>query len=323
MYLIWSVIVAFILDLVLGDPAFIPHPVVLMGRIIKAWENTMRRRTGEIPEKEFRSGLMLAVCLPAGSFAISFAAILIALRIAPVAGFLLNTFWCFQCLAVKDMKKESINIIKKLESGSLEDSRCALSRIVGRDTGSLSREGIIKGAVESIAESFCDGITAPLFFMIIGGAPLALCYKAVNTMDSMVGYKNDVYINFGKAAAKLDDVFNFIPSRIAAVMIVFGAFLTGNDFEGAFRIWKRDRMKHESPNSAQTESAMAGALGIRLGGPASYFGEVKDKPYLGDSVKTPEVSDIKRALSVMYAASLGTVILMCSVRALAKVIVFH
>ena len=183
-------------------------------------------------------------------------------------------------------------------------ARIAVSRIVGRDTQALTAEGVTKAAVETVAENASDGVIAPLLYMLLGGAPLALTYKAINTMDSMVGYKNERYLRFGRAAAKLDDIANYLPSRIAALLWVAAAALTGNDARSAWRIWRRDRRNHASPNSAQTESACAGALNVQLAGPAYYFGQYYPKPTIGDAVRPIEPEDIRRADRMMYAESL-------------------
>ena len=179
-----------------------------------------------------------------------------------------------------------------------------MGRIVGRDTGRLSAEGVVRAAVETVAENFSDGVVAPMLYIFLGGAPLALCYKAINTMDSMVGYKNNRYLHFGRAAAKLDDAVNFISSRLSALLLILAAALTGESADRAWRIWRRDRHNHASPNSAQTESAMAGALGLRLGGPAFYFGELHEKPTIGDPLREIEPADIRRAVRMLYAGSL-------------------
>ena len=201
------------------------------------------------------------------------------------------------------LAQESTNVYRQLEKDDLPAARKAVSRIVGRDTEKLTREGVTKAAVETVAENASDGVIAPLFYMMLGGAPLALTYKAVNTMDSMVGYKNEKYLNFGRAAAKLDDAANYLPSRIAALLWIAAAALTGNDAKGAWRIWRRDRRNHASPNSAQTESACAGALGVQLAGPATYFGEYYDKPTIGDAARAIEPKDILRANRMMRVAS--------------------
>ena len=197
-----------------------------------------------------------------------------------------------------------MNVYRELTKPDLPAARIAVSRIVGRDTQALTAEGVTKAAVETVAENASDGVIAPLLYMLLGGAPLALTYKAINTMDSMVGYKNTQYLYFGRAAAKLDDIANYLPSRIAALLWVAAAALTGNDARSAWRIWRRDRRNHASPNSAQTESACAGALNVQLAGPAYYFGEYYPKPTIGDAVRPIEPEDIRRANRMMYAESL-------------------
>ena len=213
-------------------------------------------------------------------------------------------FWCGQALAAKGLVQESTNVYRELTKPDLPAARIAVSRIVGRDTQALTAEGVTKAAVETVAENASDGVIAPLLYMLLGGAPLALTYKAINTMDSMVGYKNERYLRFGRAAAKLDDIANYLPSRIAALLWVAAAALTGNDARSAWRIWRRDRRNHASPNSAQTESACAGALNVQLAGPAYYFGQYYPKPTIGDAVRPIEPEDIRRADRMMYAESL-------------------
>ena len=315
MIIVCAAVLSFLLDLLLGDPAGIPHPVVLMGKIISLAEKRMRKRPDLTPQKERRAGMILALCLPAGTFLVTAAAIAGLWALHPVFGFTLNVFWGWQALALRGLHKESRNVRKKLESDTLENARGAVGRIVGRDTERLDRSGIVRAAVETVAENFSDGVTAPLFYLVLGGAPLALCYKAVNTMDSMIGYRNERYLHFGRAAAKLDDAVNFIPARMSALLLITAAFFCGQNAKDAARIWKRDRRKHASPNSAQTESVMAGALGIRLAGPAWYFGEYHEKPCLGDGTREPEPRDIDRAGRMLYAGSVLGLILLCAVRA--------
>ena len=199
--------------------------------------------------------------------------------------------------------------------GTLEQARAAVARIVGRDTAALSAGGVTKAAVETVAENFADGVAAPMFYMLLGGAPLALCYKAVNTMDSMVGYKNERYLYFGRAAAKLDDAANYLPARMAALLLAGAAALTGQNARGALRIWRRDRRSHASPNSAQTEAVMAGALGVQLAGPASYFGKLYEKPTIGDALRPVEPGDILRANRMLYAAGTLCMALLACARA--------
>ena len=304
----------FLLDLMLGDPEWFPHPVVMMGRVIVRLEKVLRGSFSDTPEGRRRAGMILAAVLPAGTFFIALLIIKIAGFIHPSLGYTAAGIWCWQALAMCCLKKESENVRRKLVSGTLAEARKAVGRIVGRDTGELSDAGVTRAAVETVAENFSDGEIAPLFYMLIGGAPLALAYKAVNTMDSMVGYKNEDYIDFGRAAAKLDDAANFLPSRLAAILLIAAAPLVGLDGKNAFRIWRCDRRKHASPNSAQTEAAMAGALHVQLAGPASYFGERVEKPYIGDPDRPIEPEDIRRANRLMYAAGFLGILVMGAVR---------
>lgn len=294
----------FILDGIFGDPAWLVHPVVIMGKAITALEKFLRKRLPNTPEGERLGGRILAMALPVGTLLITGGVCWLFYRISPILGFAIELLWCAQALAAKGLAQESTNVYRELVKGDLPASRRAVSRIVGRDTAELTREGVTKAAVETVAENASDGVIAPLLYMMLGGAPLALVYKAINTMDSMVGYKNEKYLNFGRAAAKLDDAANYLPSRIAALLWIASAALTGNDAKSAWRIWRRDRRKHASPNSAQTESACAGALDVQLAGPATYFGKYCDKPTIGDAVRAIEPGDILRANKMMYTASL-------------------
>lgn len=294
----------FILDGIFGDPAWLVHPVVIMGKAITALEKFLRKRLPNTPEGERLGGRILAMALPVGTLLITGGVCWLFYRISPILGFAIELLWCAQALAAKGLAQESTNVYRELVKGDLPASRRAVSRIVGRDTAELTSEGVTKAAVETVAENASDGVIAPLFYMMLGGAPLALVYKAINTMDSMVGYKNEKYLNFGRAAAKLDDAANYLPSRIAALLWIASAALTGNDAKSAWRIWRRDRRKHASPNSAQTESACAGALNVQLAGPATYFGKYCDKPTIGDAVRAIKPGDILRANKMMYTASL-------------------
>lgn len=294
----------FILDGIFADPAWLVHPVVIMGKAITALEKFLRKRLPNTPEGERLGGRTLAMALPVGTLLITGGVCWLFYRISPILGFAIELLWCAQALAAKGLAQESTNVYRELVKGDLPASRRAVSRIVGRDTAELTSEGVTKAAVETVAENASDGVIAPLFYMMLCGAPLALVYKAINTMDSMVGYKNEKYLNFGRAAAKLDDVANYLPSRIAALLWIASAALTGNDAKSAWRIWRRDRRKHASPNSAQTESACAGALNVQLAGPATYFDKYYDKPTIGDAVRAIEPKDILRANTMMYTASL-------------------
>lgn len=314
--MIWTaVLCGFLLDCLFGDPEKVPHPVVWMGKAIARLEKWLRRRFPQTPGGEGAGGIVLAVTLPVGTLFLSGGLCLLSLRIHPLFGLALQILWCWQALAMRCLTKESRNVYRRLKTEGLEAGRKAVARIVGRDTSGLSEEGVVKAAVETVAENFCDGVLAPLFYMLLGGAPLALAYKAINTMDSMVGYKNDRYLYFGRAAAKMDDIANYLPARIAALLWILASPLSGGDMKNAWRIWRRDKRNHASPNSAQTESACAGSLGIQLAGPASYFGKPVEKPYIGDAVRPIEPEDILRANRIMAAAGVLGLVIGLAIRA--------
>ena len=298
-----AVLGGFVLDTLFGDPPWLPHPVVLMGKAISALEKRLRARLPQTPQGELLGGAVVAFTLPVGTFLLTSLVCLGAARLSPWLGLAVQMFWCGQALAAKGLAQESTNVYRALIKPDLPAARKVVSRIVGRDTQNLTLEGVTKAAVETVAENASDGVIAPLLYMLLGGAPLALTYKAINTMDSMLGYKNEKYLYFGRAAAKLDDAANYLPSRLAGLLWCAAAALTGNSPKGAWRIWRRDRRCHASPNSAQTESACAGALGVQLAGPAYYFGEYYPKPTIGDALRPIEPQDILRANRMMYVAS--------------------
>ena len=310
----WAVLGGFVLDAIFGDPAWLPHPVVYMGKAISRLEKFLRARLPQTPQGELLGGAVLAFCLPVGTLLFTGLVCWGAAMLHPLLGLAVQMFWCGQALAAKGLMQESMNVYAELKKGSLPAARKAVSRIVGRDTEVLTAEGVTKAAVETVAENASDGVIAPLLYMLLGGAPLALTYKAINTMDSMLGYKNEKYLYFGRAAAKLDDVANYIPSRLAALLWIMAAAFTRNDAKGAWRIWRRDRRNHASPNSAQTESACAGALGVQLAGPAYYFGEYYPKPTIGDPLRPIEPEDILRADRMMYVASGFALAFGCAIR---------
>ncbi len=309
-----SIFTGFVLDLLIGDPYFLPHPVRWMGSAITCLEKVLRRIFPVSKGGERAAGAVLAVMLPAASFGI--AALL--LWLCSFAGWWLTyavqSVMCYQVLATKSLKVESMKVYRALKVGDIPSARQAVSMIVGRDTQNLDGAGIARAAVETVAENTSDGVVAPLFFLMLGGAPLGLAYKAVNTMDSMVGYKNERYQNFGFVPAKLDDIVNFIPARLSALLMILSAF--GLRFDGvrAWRIFKRDRYSHASPNSAQTESACAGALGLRLAGDASYFGKIVHKPTIGDAIRKIDPEDIRRANRLMYMTAILTLLFCLAVR---------
>ena len=311
-----AVLGGFVLDTLFGDPPWLPHPVVLMGKAISALEKRLRARLPQTPQGELLGGAVVAFTLPVGTFLLTSLVCLGAAKLSPWLGLAVQMFWCGQALAAKGLAQESTNVYRALIKPDLPAARKAVSRIVGRDTQNLTLEGVTKAAVETVAENASDGVIAPLLYMLLGGAPLALTYKAVNTMDSMLGYKNEKYLYFGRAAAKLDDAANYLPSRLAGLLWCAAAALTGNSPKGAWRIWRRDRRCHASPNSAQTESACAGALGVQLAGPAYYFGEYYAKPTIGDPLRPIEPEDIRRANRMMYAESVLALAVGLAVRAI-------
>ena len=259
------------------------------------------------PGGEKTAGFFLVLLICIGSGGVPFLLLYLAYHIHTVLGIALETFMCYQMLAVKSLKAESMRVYEALKKPDLPGARTAVSMIVGRDTRSLSAAGVTKAAVETIAENTSDGIIAPLFYMAIGGPALMFLYKGINTMDSMVGYKNEKYLHFGRYAAKLDDIANYIPARISAWLMILASFFAGFDWKNAKKIFLRDRYNHASPNSAQTEAVMAGALDIQLAGNAFYFGKLYEKPTIGDAVREVETEDIKRANRLLYAsAALGT-----------------
>ncbi len=282
------------MDQAVGDPHEIYHPVRLIGAEITCLETWLRKVFPDTPEGEQKAGALL-VLLTTSSAVGAVKAIRAFSGKKRFSLFLSDTLLTAFLLASRSLRDESRKVEKALQRGDIHAARKAVSMIVGRDTENLTEEGIVKAAVETVAENTSDGVTGPLLYLAAGGPAAGWFYKAVNTMDSMVGYKNDRFLHFGRTAAKLDDAANFLPSRISALLMILSAGMAGYDREGAFTIWRRDRRKHKSPNSAQTEAACAGALGLRLAGDASYFGKLYRKPYIGDEKKKAEASDISRA----------------------------
>ena len=312
----------FILDLLFGDPSWIYHPIRIIGHLISGLEKKLYKE-GTSPESLRRRGTLLWIGTAGIATLVPCLLLWAAFQIHPVLYFLLQSFWCWQLLATKSLKTESMKVKQALDTGTIEDGRKAVSMIVGRDTKSLTEEGVVKAAVETVAENTSDGIIAPLFYMMIGGAGLGFFYKAVNTMDSMVGYKNDRYLDFGRTAARMDDLFNLIPARLSAFLMIgaagiLGLFDSGHySMANAWKIYRRDRHNHKSPNAAQTESVCAGALSVRLAGNAWYFGKLYEKPYIGDDIRPIEREDIRRANRLLY----GTAVLGLLVFGLARLIV--
>lgn len=298
-----SVFMGFGLDCLFGDPLNATHPVVLMGKLISFFEKKLRATYPGTPRGERTAGAVMALLVAGISALCGLLLLYIAWLVHPWAYFLLSAFLCWQCFAARCLMTESKKVVTALQREGLDAGRRQVAMLVGRDTESLTGTEVVKAAVETVAENTSDGVIAPLFWMALGGAVGGLFYKAVNTMDSMVGYKNDKYLNFGRFAAKLDDAVNYLPARLSALGMIGAAYLLKLDGRNAFRIWRRDRRNHASPNSAQCESACAGALGVRLGGNASYFGQVYEKPTIGDPTRPIEGADVDLACKLMYGAS--------------------
>lgn len=307
-YHIFAFIAGFVLDLLIGDPHFIPHPIRLIGSLISFCDKRLNCDAGyNISEKKlnlikYKRGMLLAFTVIFATFAMSVIIIVAAYSINLYAGIIVEAVMTWQILATKCLRVESMRVYDALRTDGVDAGRKAVSMIVGRDTSVLDEAGVTRAAVETIAENTSDGVIAPMLYTAIGGPVLGFVYKAVNTMDSMLGYKNDKYMYFGRFAARLDDVVNFIPARISAYLMIAAAFIGGRQFDGknAYRIFKRDRFNHASPNSAQTESVCAGALRVQLAGDAVYFGKLVKKKYIGDGLREIECEDIKRANRLMY-----------------------
>lgn len=298
----------FVLDLIFGDPRWLYHPVRAIGFLISRGERAFRRVFPKTEKGELAAGVFLAVFVVFVSSVIPFLILFLVWRVNIRLAFVLCVFWDYQLLAARSLKAESMRVYEALKESDLPKARRAVSMIVGRDTEKLDEEGVAKAAVETVAENTSDGVIAPMLFLALGGPVLGFFYKAVNTLDSMVGYKNEKYLYFGRFSAKLDDVLNWIPARVSGLLMVLASPFAGMSMGQALRIFLRDRKNHASPNSAHTEAAAAGALGVRLAGNAWYFGKLYEKPSIGDPLRAVEHEDIRRVNRLMYAVSLLTLI---------------
>ena len=294
------VLSAVALDLILGDPRALPHPVVAIGRLISALEPPLRRL---IPNQK-AAGVFLLLITVGVTYGIAATLVAAAYAISPVAGFVVGLYFAWVSLAARSLHLESGKVAKALEAGDLPGARLALSYIVGRETAELDEPDIVRGAVETVAENTGDGVIAPLFYLMLGGPPLAMAYKAVNTLDSMVGYKNDRYLHFGWASARFDDVLNYLPARLTGVLMVLAAPVCRLSGSGAWRILQRDCRNHSSPNSGFPEAAAAGALGVRLGGANRYFGRIVEKPTIGDATMPLSLAAYGGVVRLMYCAEM-------------------
>ena len=306
----------YILDLLIGDPHWLYHPVRLIGNLISLLESILLKEK-DTSAKKYRKGMVLAILTPLITGIVTVSILVVGYHINMILGCVIETIMCYQILAVKSLKVESMKVYYALDKEGLQQARNAVAMIVGRDTKQLDEHGVVRAAVETVAENTSDGVIAPLFYMMLFGAVGGFVYKAVNTMDSMIGYKNDKYLYFGRFAAKLDDVVNFIPARIGGCLMVVSAGIaqlaekcntkdkTNSHYSiwNAWKIFKSDRKKHSSPNAAQTESACAGALKVALSGDNYYFGKLVHKPQIGEAIRPLEAGDIGRI--IYYCISYG------------------
>lgn len=288
----------FLFDLLVGDPKGWPHIVRGFGAVISLLEKWLY----PIKNKRF-AGTLLVLCTLVVCTSIPLVILYIAWQISPWLYAVIEALLCWQLVATKSLRDESRIVYDALAADDLPKARKAVSMIVGRDTDELNAPGVTRATVETIAENAADGVIAPMFYMLFGGAALGCFYKTINTLDSMIGYKNERYLDFGRFAAKTDDIINFIPARLAAMLMIASAWLCKSNARDAFRIWRRDHKKHASPNSAQTETVMAGALNIQLAGDAVYLGKIHEKPFIGDAVKAVQPDDILKAHKLLYTTA--------------------
>ena len=306
-----ALILGFFLDCLLGDPHGLPHPVVFIGRLISFLEKWLRRLFPKTPSGERAAGGLLWLLTASVCFLVPALLLRLCGKISPWLELALESLMCWQIIAPRSLRDESMKVYAALKAGSLEDARRAVSMIVGRDTEELDEAGVTRAAVETVAENTSDGCIAPLFYLLLGGPALGFLYKAVNTMDSMLGYVEPPYRDFGFFPAKLDDVFNYLPARLSAALMLLSGWLLGLDVKNGLKIFLRDRFNHASPNSAQTESVCAGLLGLQLAGDASYHGVLHKKKFIGDPLREITPEDIPKSCRLMY----GTTILMLALGA--------
>ena len=304
-----AIVAGFILDLIFGDPHWLPHPICLIGNLIGFLEKNLRRLLAPGKTALLLGGALMVVIVLSLSYVVPYAVLMLAEQASPWLRFALETIMFYQIFATKCLRDESMKVYTALHNNDLVDARVKLSWIVGRDTKELTAEEVTKGAVETVAENTADGIIAPMFYMFIGGAPLAFLYKGINTMDSMVGYKNDKFLYFGRCAAKLDDVANFIPARITGILMILASYFLNMNAAGAWKIFWRDRYNHLSPNSAMTESVTAGALNIQLGGDHYYFGKLVHKDTIGDNIRPVVAEDIVAVNNLLYMTAVISLLL--------------
>lgn len=321
MWSLGALFIGFIMDLVLGDPHGIVHPVVLIGKLINMLEKLLRKVFPKTTEGENAAGGLLWLLVVAISTAVPAVLLWLAYKISPWLMLILQSIMCWQILATKSLKDESMKVYAALKTGDITSSRHAVSMIVGRDTAQLDDKAVTRAAVETVAENTSDGIIAPMIFLALGGAPLGFFYKAVNTMDSMLGYVEMPYTNIGLVPAKMDDLINFIPARISAFLMLAAGKLLGMNTQNGWKIFKRDRFNHASPNSAQTESVCAGLLSVQLAGDAWYHGVLHKKKYIGDSLRDIEYEDIPRSCRLLYGTAILALLLFGGLKLLVLVVI--
>lgn len=292
---------AYALDLIVGDPRWYPHPVVIMGKGIRCLERVIRTYFSRGHLKT--GGVILWFVVILITYFVTWGILMAFFKVHWILGVVVTVILASQTLAVRSLFQESKVVVDHLNAGSIEDARKGLSMIVGRDTENLDEEGILRAVVETVSENLSDGVIAPMFYLLLGGVPLAMTYKAVNTLDSMIGYKSDRYRDIGHFSARMDDIFNWIPARMTGFIVVIASFLLGLNGKNAWRIMRRDCSNHPSPNSGIPEAAMAGALGVELAGPMSYFGKMMEKPTIGDRIKSIDSRDIKTVWAIMFSSS--------------------
>ena len=288
--------IAYVLDLIFGDPQNVVHPVQVIGKIISAGEKVLLRK-----KYKFLAGAVLNIF----TVSITYTLMYLISKSVKISVFfmIIEIYLMYTIFSINSLAREGNRVYRILKEGDIEKARKDLSYLVSRDTETMDEKMIIRSTMETISENTVDGIVAPMFYMFLGGMPLAMAYKAINTLDSMVGYKNEKYMDFGKFSAKVDDAANFIPARITGILIVLASMILGYDYKNSLKIFIRDRKNHSSPNSAHSEASVAGALGVQFGGKVSYFGKEIDKPTIGDKIKDFELEDIRKNIRIMYVTS--------------------
>jgi len=298
-----ALLLGYMLDLAIGDPEKLPHPIRWIGNLVSALEKKLRKIAGT-PGRERAAGVLLVLLTVSAVYCLTLLVLFVAYELSPMLCFIVSALFVWAGLSVKSLGIEARGVLKALGEGGIEAGRKRLSRIVGRDTGELDRKEVLRATVETVSENTSDGVVAPLFYLAIGGPALMMAYKAVNTLDSMVGYRNAKYKDFGWFSARLDDAANYIPARVAGALAVSAAFILGYNWKGSARIMLRDGGKPPSQNAGVIEAAFAGALGVRFGGSSSYGGVPSTKPFIGDAVRSFEDSIVESSIRLMGTSAL-------------------